>query len=345
MELIKDRPMTAVLISLTGSMTLLAAVMIDTHFFRPSAEPWSTLLHRPVLAPYNALMYNIRTTNLAEHGLHPRYTHLFANIPLLLAPAVFLLFRPILSMRLWCAISGLIALSILPHQEPRFLLPLVPLLLSSVHLPLNNRMRQIWLVLWIGFNVVMGGLMGIFHQGGVVPTQLKLGSMTSGVVGLTPLLPPGSKALWWKTYSPPVWLANANGSALQTIDLMGMPATSTWQRLRDEIGSCSQQRKRRAAEIVLVAPRSRDELHAWVSFGGTDELGPGRGPNHSDKATITAVLKQFPGVSEYSWRLIHEERRHIGLDDLDFADDGIWGTLQRVVGRRGLQAWRVRKRC
>lgn len=37
--------------------------------------------------------------------------------------------------------------------------------------------------------------------------------------------------------------------------------------------------------------------------------------------------------------------RHLNLDDLDFAADGIWGTLARVIGRRGLVIWRVRRNC
>ena len=36
---------------------------------------------------------------------------------------------------------------------------------------------------------------------------------------------------------------------------------------------------------------------------------------------------------------------HLNLDDLDFATDGIWATLKRVIGRRGLVLWRVRRNC
>ena len=38
-------------------------------------------------------------------------------------------------------------------------------------------------------------------------------------------------------------------------------------------------------------------------------------------------------------------RQHLNLDDLDFGDDGFWNTLERVIGRRGLGAWRVTKNC
>lgn len=33
--------------------------------------------------------------------------------------------------------------------------------------------------------------------------------------------------------------------------------------------------------------------------------------------------------------------RHLNLDDLDFGDDGVLPTLQRVVGRRGIGVWKV----
>lgn len=38
-------------------------------------------------------------------------------------------------------------------------------------------------------------------------------------------------------------------------------------------------------------------------------------------------------------------RKHLNLDDLDFGDEGVWATLKRVVGRRGLVVWRVTRGC
>ena len=38
-------------------------------------------------------------------------------------------------------------------------------------------------------------------------------------------------------------------------------------------------------------------------------------------------------------------RKHVNLDDLDFADDGVLGTVSRVFGRAGLGVWRVRTNC
>jgi len=42
---------------------------------------------------------------------------------------------------------------------------------------------------------------------------------------------------------------------------------------------------------------------------------------------------------------VYTYRRHVGLDDLDWAEDGVWGTLQRVVGERGLGVYEFYKVC
>ena len=46
-------------------------------------------------------------------------------------------------------------------------------------------------------------------------------------------------------------------------------------------------------------------------------------------------------VLEEVWRW----SRHLNLDDLDVAGEGVWGTVRRVVGRRGLVVRRVRRVC
>lgn len=49
-----------------------------------------------VITPLNNLLYNLNVDNLAQHGLHPRYTHFVINLPLLFGPlALFaLLYLP-----------------------------------------------------------------------------------------------------------------------------------------------------------------------------------------------------------------------------------------------------------
>ena len=41
---------------------------------------------------FDKQLYNLDTKNLAEHGIHPRVTHLLVNFPLLLGPVVLLAF-------------------------------------------------------------------------------------------------------------------------------------------------------------------------------------------------------------------------------------------------------------
>ncbi|KAK9505193.1 hypothetical protein O3M35_009298 [Rhynocoris fuscipes] len=42
-----------------------------------------SLMRDLVVTPYNFIKYNVNSSNLAEHGLHPWFTHAFVNIPLL----------------------------------------------------------------------------------------------------------------------------------------------------------------------------------------------------------------------------------------------------------------------
>lgn len=97
-------------------------------------------------------------------------------------------------------------------------------------------------------------------------------------------------------------------------DLMGMPFEAMKARLEADVGGCG------GPGVGLVAPRSSTELDTWIRGTGTGE---GR------------------LVFEEVWRYT----KHVGLDDLDIAREGAWGSLVRVIGRRGLSVWRVRRRC
>ena len=107
----------------------------------------------------------MKTENLAQHGLHPRYLHFIVNLPMLCGPlTIYLYYHGFLKRNAFgnknynkknkkyddgeiipiekyqsfhintllalCALSGMVILSLAPHQEARFLLPLVfPILL------------------------------------------------------------------------------------------------------------------------------------------------------------------------------------------------------------------------
>ncbi|EFY90757.1 GPI mannosyltransferase, putative [Metarhizium acridum CQMa 102] len=291
-----------------------SAIALDTAFYSSEPVTWADLISRPTITPLNFFLYNSDTANLAQHGIHPWYQHVAANLPQLLGPAAVLVFaKPHLSLRLYSAISGLFVLSIFPHQEARFLLPTVPLILSSVELPKNKTMLRTWAGAWIIFNLFLGVLMGIYHQGGVVPGQVFMSKQ-----------PDATQAIWWKTYTPPIWLLNGKNEVLQTRDVMGLKGDALLTQLT-ELATCDTPADRRNQEYLkekngtyLIAPASATWLDPYLSNKGLHGL-------------------RFREV----WRY----RKHLNLDDLDFGDDGIWNTLSRVIGRRGLIAWRVTKSC
>lgn len=291
------------------------AIYLDTVYYSSSLAPSlyalfsHPLSHPLVITPLNNLLYNSKSSNLSLHGLHPRYTHILINLPQLLGPALISLFTSWtwpLQLPLLSAVSGIAVLSVFQHQEARFLIPLVPLLLSSISLPKNIILQRLWIVSWVMFNVVYGALMGIFHQGGVVPVQLYMGNVTNA-----------ANAVWWKTYQPPTWLLgeplkNGNIPQLLTTDLMGAKIAVLVYTLKP-LAQCDTGEQQ--ANNYLVAPLSAVDL---------DEFSLG-------------TNKSLPFWLKKEW----EYQNHFNMDDMDFGDDGFLPTIERVVGRRGLGVWKV----
>ena len=63
----------------SGILAVLCCVAVDALYYRGS-------LRHPVFPSFNFLKYNSSTDNLADHGLHPRWLHLFVNLPMLVSP-------------------------------------------------------------------------------------------------------------------------------------------------------------------------------------------------------------------------------------------------------------------
>ncbi|KAJ5693402.1 GPI mannosyltransferase 4 [Penicillium macrosclerotiorum] len=309
-----------------GAFFASIAIYMDTAFYRPSAS-FLDIVRSPVITPVNNLLYNTDKTNLAVHGLHPHHQHLVANLFQLLGPAyivmIFSLFRwPVglswmRNARAASALSATVLLSIFPHQEPRFLIPCVPLLLSCIRV---HRSR-IFLAVWIVFNAIMGFLMGVYHQGGVVPAQLAMRSIVeSNIAAQGVKIQPDASVFWWKTYSPPQWLlgTDTNTTAkIDTLDLMGIPGIDMIHRLDQAVPRCNT-----VSPIYLVAPTSATFLDEYISTASS--------------------LSRSPNLQLYR---LWTHRKHLNLDDLDFGDDGILTTFNRVIGRRGLGVWSVRRVC
>lgn len=70
--------------------------------------------------------------------------------------------------------------------------------------------------------------------------------------------------------------------------------------------------------VYLIAPRSAYFLKPFIGENAKEEI-------------------RLDEVWSYS--------KHLNLDDLDFGDEGVWKTLGRVVGDRGLVVWRVGREC
>jgi phosphatidylinositol glycan class Z len=181
------------------------------------------------------------------------------------------------------------------------------LILSSIQLPRERKQQRIWIAAWIAFNALFGVLMGIYHQGGIVPTQVFLSNRDDA-----------TNAIWWKTYSPPIWLLNGKNEVLKTHDLMGVSGEAM-VREAEMLATCDDAIAGNGT--YLIAPLSAKFLDQYTQRSDYT-------PPHSIRL-------------EEVWRY----RSHLNLDDLDFGGDGVWATLKRLIGRRGLAAWRVTKKC
>lgn len=146
--------------------------------------------------------------------------------------------------------------------------------------------------------------MGTYHQGGIVPTQVFLSKQADA-----------TQAIWWKTYSPPIWLLDGKNEVLTTHDFMGMKGDLMIKNLTS-LANCHE--KNPSNSTYLIAPTSATLLDTYTGNSAVGGL-----------------------VFEEAWRY----KQHLNLDDLDFGDDGVWNTLERVIGRRGIAAWRVTKDC
>ncbi len=303
------KPFSLLILCSTFLITCSTAIAVDTSFYNPSADSLFHLLRtKPIITPLNSILYNSSASNLSMHGLHPIYQHLVSSLPQLLGPALLLLwYMPRLTLPILSSFSATVLLSWFPHQEPRFLLPAVPLVLSAVCLPRSTVMKRLWVVSWVIFNLVLAMVMGVYHQGGIISAQLWLGQQVNSDLGL-------NEVFWWRTYSPPVWLLG--GKEMLTTDLMGMTSEDMMARISGAIGGCGERRPR---IVGLVAPLSSVDLEHWI------EASHSRG--------------------HFSFDRVWKTKQHLNLDDIDFDQDGIRGSIARVVGRRGLVIWKISRLC
>lgn len=356
------RPSCFFTILLSGLFWTFIAIATDTAFYRPEANDSYPALFRhiwssPIITPLNNILYNTKTSNLARHGLHPHYQHFLANLPQLLGPALVVLLaqcypfsqRTIASVfvnpRLSSATTSIFILSVIPHQEPRFLLPCVPLLLTCLRLPTSERLRIYFWGTWLVFNVLFAILMGSYHQAGIVPAQLAMPDLVQHSINSTASDSTNIEVFWWKTYPPPTHLLGSSplthptsGKPLNisTVPLQGLPQSELLFLLMQHVATCDPSLIERlsphsqSTDVLVAAP-----LSAW-------RLPQDQYPNTSD---FSFQVEFERPDAKLALRNLRTWRQHINLDDLDFGDDGILPTLRRVLGRRGLAVWRVERVC
>uniref|UniRef100_A0A060SY73 Mannosyltransferase n=1 Tax=Blastobotrys adeninivorans TaxID=409370 RepID=A0A060SY73_BLAAD len=332
-------PMTVVPMVAAAVATAMLAVYVDTSVYKGV----STSTDSYVIAPLNNLLYNMDVNNLSVHGLHSRFTHVLINLPQLIGPAIIFLAstKYVVSLPFMSALSGLVALSLVPHQELRFLVPIVPLLSLCLDTTILSRKRiKIVFGLWFVFNLIMGVLMGTLHQGGVVPAQAYIGKnlITSKA---------GTTVVWWKTYPPPIWLLGQPNGTVETlsvsdfkldlaglgseleqhqfrthsngtiarpvtvVDLMGSDEAIAAQTLDQVSSHISTTTTRYIPRAYLVCPYSAFESHQFLSK---------RESNGRRKRTTSSGYRLTP---------IWNTNLHLSMESLDFSD---WHTLKPGLG-------------
>ena len=291
---------------------------------------WPLTTKDLIFTPYNFFIYNSNSSNVNQHGQHPRYQHLLVNCFLLfgLAHLVYLVaclkvlrtlffdrFQAIFSQPRFSLGSGLVSifselvnnvdlfmalsylfplamLSLITHQEPRFLLPLVvPLaMLVGSQITGSRLLKSSWII----FNLACLLVYGYAHQGGLTQTLAHLQklfvdpSMSNTDVHV----------IYRGTYMPPRFLLMApyaqtsRGPAVRAVhDLMSSSSFENLDRLISEIKS---NQSTRSQLIYLVTPAFMD-----VNL-----------PKHGDKCLQTRPDSMFTFELEPQFQV------HVSFDHL-----------------------------
>ncbi|CAN6662578.1 GPI mannosyltransferase 4 [Trichomonascus vanleenenianus] len=292
-------------------------VAIDTQVYK-SSDGY-------VIAPLNNLLYNLDSENLAVHGLHSRLNHLLVNLPQLLGPGLLFLASTnyLTSLPFQASVSGIALLSLAPHQEPRFLIPVIPLLCLSFDTSRAVKHFKKFFSIWLVFNLILGVLMGTFHQGGVVPAQTHIGkNLTRGA----------NTFIWWKTYSPPIWLM---GQPEGTVDVVyPLDHGSDWERyapVAQFLGSSNYTASSRLTVVDLMGAPG-----PILSDVVTSVTKVSRSSSQLRRSFLIAPMSSFYGeqglyehevasgrpksAGPFRLNKVWHTTTHLSLDDIDFSD-------------------------
>ena len=184
-------------------LTCTSIICFDSYYYNNGLSFVIDLKNRLIICPVNFLVYNSNPSNLDQHGLHPPWLHMVVNANILFGPlhicaVLWGLSRvlrsqgsiPSIVQRLsnfyrtgssssepsmspllpYLYFVPFVPLSIFPHQEPRFLLPLIfPLVLLIVPWFITHDVHRYMFRLWLPFNMFIAIVYGHLHQGGLLP--------------------------------------------------------------------------------------------------------------------------------------------------------------------------------
>jgi GPI mannosyltransferase 4 len=249
-----------VAVGAAGALVGAAFVLVDSLYFSGDGGPAQL-----VVAPLNNLLYNLDPANLAKHGLHPRYLHALVFVPLMLTALAVYSYGDALraivtrsldartALLLACIMFPLAAISRAPHQELRFLLPLVApaAILGASRLCASRRQRGAWLLVNLALFVLYAGM----HQAGVSRALAWCHERYVSIGGNDASM----SVLFYETYMPPRHLAAIDSAfALRIDDLPADSLSAAIEALRQAAAS--------AHHAFLVCPRQVCDAAAGVSL-------------------------------------------------------------------------------
>lgn len=170
------------------------------------------------VTPLNFLLYNAQFNNLASHGIHPMYLHVVINVQILFCMLGIFAAKDVIRLMTNVFRNGTVAvnslasvvllsyavplllLSFFPHQEPRFLIPLLcPLAVLGTAEIFGSKSKRYITISWVIFNVFALAFFGFAHQGGVIRAISRLRHDAVGAEHPQAT----TDAVFWRTYMPP----------------------------------------------------------------------------------------------------------------------------------------------
>ncbi|CAF1491815.1 unnamed protein product [Adineta ricciae] len=258
-QLLLSRTISFIVGTFVATCALL--ILFDSYYYNDEFSLMIDWKKSLVVCPFNFIVYNTDASNLDKHGLHPPWLHFIVNATILYGPlhlcvVLWGLFHLTNLSQYGQKITGRVAhifqrrsasaeqpdqssssfllylysvpfilLSTFPHQEPRFLLPLLfPLTLFIVPLLITHGSHRLVFRLWLAFNISMAILYGHLHQGGLLPALRYVHDFPMLTSRSVPIQENLNKRILvtYHTYMPPGYLVTqmSNSDVVKKFDMI-----------------------------------------------------------------------------------------------------------------------------